>query len=499
MFHFRGKVQLLVQNLLLPGVFQCFFEQERLCNGKLKCSGSIAPELKHVHLRALWRWSIIPGNLREAAICKYGDENMSQNKRGHQFPLRAICAIGVLAISLFLGTQLITSSQSSMPYALSQSIIPTPTSTPVIMPQLALDKTVDDEEPSPGDVITYTLSYSASQAPATDVTIYDFLPAGVQLISTDPAYDAYIDGVVIFHDEYVGTEVETVTICVRVLGGYDQLYNHAVVSAECVTPTHASLLTEVIQPSEPATGTLRLTKTGSSLVFVGGELVYTLRCENVGYTTVEDIQVIDVLPTGSGLMETYPPADAVTSPTVQWSVGSLEPGEIWESVITVTAPSYAGVVTNTAFADASSTVMTQTLFATRVVTAAGVLQVSKEAYPQEVSTGGEIVYTITYRNAGNRVATGVVLTDTFPADIVVTGYSPTPTSITSERGVWELGSLEPGESGQIIITATVIGEPNRLLHNTVRITGDEFTFPAFTELLTPVREWMIYLPLVLRE
>ncbi|MBN1975849.1 MAG: DUF11 domain-containing protein [Anaerolineae bacterium] len=424
---------------------------------------------------------------------------MFQKDRGHQFPLRAICAIGVLSASLFLGSQLITSSQPSMPYALSQSIIPTPTSPPVIMPQLALGKTVDNEEPSPGDIITYTLSYSASEAPATDVTIYDFLPAGVQLVSTDPAYDSYIDGVVVFHDEYVGSEVETIAICVRVLGGYDQLYNHAVVSAECVTPTHASLLIDIVLPSEPTTSTLRLTKTGTPLVFVGGEVVYTLRCENIGYTTVADVQVIDVLPTGSGLMETSPPADAVTSPTVQWSVGDLGPGEVWESVITVTAPSYAGIVTNTAFADASSTVMTQTLFATRVVTAAGVLQVSKEAYPEEVPVGSEIVYMISYSNDGNRVATGVILTDTFPADIVVTGYDPTPTSITPERGIWELGSLEPGESGQITITATVIGEPNRLLHNTVHIAGDELTFPAYAELLTPVREWMRYLPLVLRE
>jgi uncharacterized repeat protein (TIGR01451 family) len=209
--------------------------------------------------------------------------------------------------------------------------------------------------------------------------------------------------------------------------------------------------------------------------------------------------VIDVLPTGSGLLETSPPADAVTSPTVQWSVGNLAPGEVWESTITVTAPSYAGIVTNTAFADAISTVMTRTLFATRVVTAAGVLQVSKEAYPEEVPMGNEVVYTISYSNDGNRVATGVILTDTFPADIIVTGYSPTPVSITSERGVWELGSLQPGESGQITITATVIGEPNRLLHNTVHITGDELTFPAYTELLTPVREWLRYFPLILRE
>ena len=98
---------------------------------------------------------------------------MFKNKREQQFLLQAIRLIGVLGTALFLGSQLIVFSQSSMPYTFSQSIIPTPTPPPVIMPQLELGKTVDNENPSPGDIITYTLSYSASEAPATNVTIYD--------------------------------------------------------------------------------------------------------------------------------------------------------------------------------------------------------------------------------------------------------------------------------------------------------------------------------------
>jgi uncharacterized repeat protein (TIGR01451 family) len=381
--------------------------------------------------------------------------------------------------------------------ALLQSPIPTPS--PLERPQLSLTKTVDNDTPSPGDVITYTLSYSASVAPASDVVLYDFLPAGVQLLSTDPPFSSHSDGTVVFNDADAGTEIESVTIRARVLGGYERLYNHAVVAAECATPTHTSLLTYVVEPLEPPLSALRLTSTGYPLVFVGGELVYTLRCENIGHTTIDGTQVIDVLPTGAVLMNASPMADAITTPTVQWSVGNLGPGAVWESTITVTAPSYVGTVTNTVFADAYSTVMTQTLFATRVVTAAGILQVSQEAYPARVPVWDDVVYTLTYTNAGNRAATGIVLTDTFPADIAVIAYDPAPVSITPERGVWELGSLAPGEWRQVIITATVGGAPDRLLHNLTCIAGDEYTFPAQSELFTPVEKRHTYLPLVFRQ
>jgi uncharacterized repeat protein (TIGR01451 family) len=360
-----------------------------------------------------------------------------------------------------------------------------------------VSKTVNVPEAHPGDTITYTISYSAYGVPATNVTIYDFLPAGVQLLSTDPPYETYLNGVITFHDDYVDSSVETITISVLVFGGYEQLYNHAVVSVECVTPTHVSLLTEVIQPVEPPSFTPLLTKTGYPMVYAGGELVYTLRCENTSYTTIEDIEVVDVLPTGSLLISSSPAADAVTAPTMHWAVGDLEPGEVWETVITVTAPSYAGFITNTALVDAYGSVMTQTLFSTRVVTEAGVLQVDKEANLTYVPVGDDIVYTISYSNEGERTATNVVLTDTLPNDIIVKNANPAPTSITSERGIWEIGSLDPGESGQITLTVTVAGEPDRELYNVVHITGDDLTFPDQAETSTLVWYSLIF-PYMLR-
>jgi uncharacterized repeat protein (TIGR01451 family) len=346
--------------------------------------------------------------------------------------------------------------------------------------------------------VTYTLAYSASGSPATDVQLYDFLPAGVQLLSTDPPFTSYANGIVAFDDALVEPSVETVTIQARVLAGYERLHNHAIITAKYADPAHASSLVSVVEPSIPSS-ILRLTKTGHSAVLPGDDLIYTLRCENVGTTTINHVKVADVLPPDLALGEASPPAGLVTPPVVQWSVGSLGPGEAWESTITATAPAQISIITNTAFADAYSGIMTHTLFATHVVTDVGILRVRKEAHPTEVFVGDAITYTITYSNEGNQTATGVVLTDTFPVDIDVTGYNPSPTSITPERGVWELGTLNADGSGQIVVTAVVRGEAGRWLHNVVHITGDGATFPGSTDLYTRVQERLLYLPIVLRQ
>lgn len=406
--------------------------------------------------------------------------------------LRTVYVLGVLAGVGLLTSILTTTLTSDRSRVLSQSPLPTP------YPQLALDKSIDNEAPNASDIVTYALAYSASESPATNVQLYDFLPAGVQLLSTDPPFTSYADGVIVFDDALVGSEIETVTIRALVLEGYERLHNHAVIVAQCAEPARASSLVSVVGPSTPP-AVLRLTKTGYSAVLSGDDLVYTLQCENVGSTTIDHVKMIDVLPPDLAVSGVSPAASSITPPVVQWSVGSLAPGEIWESTITVTAPAQTGIITNTAFADAYSAAMTHTLFATHVVTEAGILRVEKEADPTEVFVGDTITYTITYSNKGNQTATGVVLTDTFPANIDVTGYTPSPTSITSEQGVWELGSLDPDESGQIIVTAVIRGESGRWLHNVVHITGDGDIFPGNTDLRTRVQERLVYLPIVLRQ
>lgn len=412
----------------------------------------------------------------------------------------------------FLGSRLVSSSHLDTSRASSAvadgATAPTALTfeSPIGNPELALDKAIDvadgdDGAPEPGDVITYTLTYSGTNAGsrAFNVRLYDFLPAGVQFLSADPPATSYADGVLLFADDSVDDVNETVTVQALVLEGYARLYNHALVAADGVTPTHTSLLSLVTQPLTPLPK-LHLAKTGYSVALAEGELPYTLRCQNTSLITASDVRVIDVLPTGSTLVSASTPPDVESLPMLRWSIGDLGPGDSWQTVVTATAPSYRGVISNTLIGVEQGGVMTQTFFATQVVTPAKILRVTKTASALEVDVGDELVYTLDYWNDGNLPADDVLLTDTLPIDVAVTGTDPSVTSLTSEWAVWDLGTVDAGESGRIVITVTVEGSGGRILHNVVDVAGppEPDSFPGHAELFTPVRLSFIYLPIVFR-
>ena len=72
------------------------------------------------------------------------------------------------------------------------------------------------------------------------------------------------------------------------------------------------------------------------------------------------------------------------------------------------------------------------------------------------SPGEEIVYTLTYKNNTSNEITGVVIKDPFTNTnqqyLIFVSANPSP---TSGNDTWEIGSLGPNESGQIIIRAKI--------------------------------------------
>ena len=424
---------------------------------------------------------------------------MSSKKMTESFPPRSILTlIFVVGLALFSAWVLSTpglKASSGFPSALTFT-------SPIGNPQFGLRKTVDNNAPMSGEQITYTLAYSntRSGSQAFNVRLYDFLPAGAQVVSTNPAATSYSDGVLLFTASSVGpgTEDHAVTVRVNVLPGYDQLYNHALIVADGVTPTQASLLTNVTQ--QPG-GQLQLTKSGPSYSLVNGQLVYTLRCENLGGVTLSDVMLADILPSGLPLVGASPAPNVATLPLLRWSLGDLGPGEIRTVVITSTAPATEGTITNTAVADALQAPMSTATFSTQVVATGAILRVTKAASAPTVTVGGQLVYTLQYWNAGNQAATGVSLTDTLPSGITVTAAYPVPaTSLSSPQLVWNLGAIGSASSPQtIVVTATVGGVWSRTLHNVADVAGQSGSYPDHAELDTEVKPFMLYLPIVMKQ
>ena len=419
---------------------------------------------------------------------------MSKSTRNRSLFVRAVIALALLAGIGFATWLLSTPSLRA-----SSQLAPLTFISPIGNPQFSLQKTVDNNAPAPGDQINYTLSYANTQpgSQAFNVQLYDFLPAGAQLISSNPPATVYPNGVLLFTAPSVGpgTGTITATVRVRVPEGHTQIVNHALIAADGVAPTTTSLLTSIVRPSSDW---LNLVKTGPSFVLPNDQLVYTLQATNLGSATLLDVNVIDVLPAGVSFGSATPAPSSATPPLLRWSLGSLNPAETKTIVITTTSPSAAGIVANSAIGNAWQNVMTQTLLSTQIVNTGAILQVTKSGSAPAVHVGDTLVYTLKYENTGNQTATSGRLTDTLPSGLTVVGTSQPPVSQTAQQLVWDVGTLNVDAQGQIVITTTVGGAGGRTLINMADMTGQAGSYGSHAELRTTVPLLRQYLPILLR-
>ncbi len=394
-----------------------------------------------------------------------------------------------LALWVWFGPELGAGRTLSRPLAFTS---------PLNHPELRLDKGADSTRPRVGEVVTFTLAYANVQTDsvAYNARLYEFLPAGARYLSASPNPTAIIDGhTLLFEFPSLGPGPVRGEVLVRtlVLPGYEAWRNHALLMADGVTPTAAALPLEIL----PATDKLDLTKHNGVAALVGRALVYTLRCHNRSEVPFNGVWLEDVLPAGVTFVSASVTPTTVAPPILSWNVGTLEAGGLWEVVITTTAPTEAGVVTNTATLYAPSHVPVHALFATQVITQGAVLHLSKRASSGAVYPGSMLIYTLRYGNEGDLKARDVVLTDTFPAEVIPVTASPAPDVVAADRWEWWLGNLEAGQQGVVVVTTTVRSTARGYLRNRAGIYGQN-AWPNFDDLITQVKFYELYLPLVMR-
>ena len=145
----------------------------------------------------------------------------------------------------------------------------------------------------------------------------------------------------------------------------------------------------------------------------------------------------------------------------------------------------------------AQTGMTQTIYATQVVTEGAILQIYKRV-PQTVNVGDVLRYRLDLTNIGNVTATNVLVTDTFPANIQIVDYDPITATVNDTRGIWEIDAVAPGSPERVIITATVGLPGNSTLLNVAQI-GGAGSWGDEDELATTVKPLTIYLPVIVRQ
>jgi uncharacterized repeat protein (TIGR01451 family) len=245
------------------------------------------------------------------------------------------------------------------------------------------------------------------------------------------------------------------------------------------TPTLSDATACYVDLSPPD---LSLTKSdGGASVVPGGTVAYTLSYSNSGGQAATGTVLTETVPANSTFNAGASTAGWSCTPnnnagsTCTLTLGNVAGGGNGSATFAVTAvnPVAAGVaqLSNTAsVADdgthgADPTPGNNTASDTTPVNAAPDLTLTKSDGGVSVAPGGSVTYTLGYANAGNRGATGVVLTDAVPANTVfnpgasTAGWSCTPDNNAGSTCTLAIGSLAGGGASGTANYAVIVSSP----------------------------------------
>ncbi|RJS80490.1 DUF11 domain-containing protein [Candidatus Bathyarchaeota archaeon] len=224
------------------------------------------------------------------------------------------------------------------------------------------------------------------------------------------------------------------------------------------------VIQEVTPPASPE---LSIVKTGPSLGYPGGIYTYIIIISNVGNATAYNVNVTDTLP--SGVVPAYPESPGTptgiyneTKNTVNWIIGNI----YIEGFMVITlevrfngALNPGATLTNTAQVvwedEEGSSYGPLTATWDTTIIAGPKLSIEKTgpiiSYPDSI-----LVYTVTVSNIGNATAHNVVVEDTLPLEYVEYVSSTPEGTLSGNKVVWSLGSLNTGTNMLITLTVKVL-------------------------------------------
>lgn len=337
-----------------------------------------------------------------------------------------------------------------------------------ISADLELQKSVDDDEPQLGDLVTYTLTLT-NHGPldATGIEVHDGLSADVMYVSdtsgaTGTTYDPST-GIWSVGSLDAGQTVE-LDITVEILDASEPIINTAL-----ITDAHQfdddltnNQSTVILNPVEPVAD-LAVQKTVDQPAPQEGEMVtFTVTIRNNGPDDATNVEVIDEL--AEELMYdshiasqgTYEPATGI------WLVGDLAAGETATLQITATVVDASGPIVNTAAvhhsdqADNDDTNNQSTVILLPEEPQVD-LVIDKSVDPLEARCGDHVTFTIIVRNVSTSFgANNVLVQDNLDPAFGYVSSVASRGSYDPETGQWSIPTLASGEVVVLTIEVEVL-------------------------------------------
>ena len=282
-----------------------------------------------------------------------------------------------------------------------------------------------------GEPFTYELKPLATGC-AGNVVITDTLPEGVSLVSTSP--QATVNGSQLVWNLGNLDAGESKTLKVTVKPEKEgALFSCATIKAD----PRVCAQTIVGRPQ------LAIDKTGPEIAQLGADVDYNVTVKNTGTSVAKNVVVTDKYPAGLG---------GVAEKT--FNIGDLAPGQSRTIPVKLKAAE-RGRHCNVAVATSSNAGTVQDDACTTVVKPG--LKLVKTGDDKRF-INKQASYKLVASNTGDTELTGVVVTDTAPAQTKI--VSAPGASIAGNTATWNVGSLKPGEKKEfaVVLTSTQAGK-----------------------------------------
>jgi LPXTG-site transpeptidase (sortase) family protein len=375
----------------------------------------------------------------------------------------------------------------------------TDTDTLDAQPAFTINKSDGVTNAAPGDTLIYTINYgNTGDQSATGVTLTETLPDNTTFnsASSTVGWDC--------------SSTPTCTLNVGDLPGGDTGATHNVAFAVNVNNPVPSGSTQIFNTvtidDDHANGDFHQTATDTdtldaqpafvitkdddvTLTATSQTLVYTIRFGNTGDQDATGVFLTETIPDNTTFNSSQSTAgwDCSAAPTCTLAVGdqagggSISSNSVTFAVdVNATIPAGVNEITNTVTIDDDHTNgdFHQTATDTDTLNAQPAFTITKDDGQTKVVTGQTLVYTIDYSNVGDQGATGVVLSETIPANTTfdaadsTTGWSCTTTTCIFTVGGLSAGTSNSGSATFAVTVNTTIPAGVTQIVNTVSIDDD---------------------------
>jgi uncharacterized repeat protein (TIGR01451 family) len=346
---------------------------------------------------------------------------------------------------------------------------------------------------------------------ATGVSILDSLPAGTSFVSGSGAtFNSATAGQVTATIGSIAsgsTATITMLVAVPASAAGSTLTNTASVTADqSELPATQGNESDSVPTTVVASIDLDIDKVGQSATVVpGNQFVYTITVDNLGPSNATGVVVEDVLPAGVSLVSVFEGTTDLTSTTttngqiITLPLGSIPAADAARqfTFTVAVASSVTTNLTNTVTVrsnEQASEIDTDNNSSTANTTVSpnATLIVSKTDNIDPAIPGDTLTYTITVQNTGASDATSVVVTDSLPTGVTVTGSSAPGGTATQSGSTLTLpfGTVAAGTTASATVTVQIAGTARTSITNNVSVTGTGVTGGTLTNsqttTLTPV-------------